>query len=323
MKRKGYHRFINTQYLAKGAYGAVNMVTDTHNNNARVVIKRIKVAKNQQEFANREIKILQKLNHKNVIKLLDVVTGRRDEQEFFLVFNVMHHDLKGLIETVALTPGQIKTCMLQIVSGLKYCHDNNIIHRDLKPANILIDKTGQIKIADFGYSCIKTSKNIYTNNVVTLWYRAPELLLDAKQASKKSKYDNAIDIWSVGCIIGELLSRAPILAGQNEVNQMFLICNLCGTPTKENWPTVDKCNLYKYLNHKIVKRCLIEKFKCFGKYEVRLMDRCMTLDPSKRINANDILLHDYFFNGCKKDDLTYLGEHKSCYYSPTKRLKRK
>ncbi|KAK5069021.1 hypothetical protein LTR16_009748, partial [Cryomyces antarcticus] len=146
----------------------------------------------------------------------------------------LEHDLKTLQEDMAepFLPSEIKTLLLQIGSAVEYLHDHWIIHRDLKTSNILLDNRGRIKLADFGlarYIGDPLPPNL-TKLVVTLWYRAPELLLGT------STYDSAIDMWSIGCIFGELLTKEPLLQGKNEVDQLSKIFELCGIPTDATWP---------------------------------------------------------------------------------------
>ena len=168
-----------------------------------VALKKILMDNEKEGFpitAIREVMILKRLNHKNIINLLEIVTSKPTEKNknrcnIYLVFDYMEHDLNGLLERkVSYDVPQIKCILYQIMSGVLYLHNNNIIHRDIKGANILLNNKGDIKIADFGLARnhIKNTNQQYTNKVVTLWYRSPELLFGA------TKYDFAIDIWSVG-----------------------------------------------------------------------------------------------------------------------------
>lgn len=177
--------------------------------------------------AIREIMILKRLNHKNIINLLEIVTSKPSEKNKFrgnvyLVFEYMEHDLSGLISRkYDFTLPIIKGIMKQILLGLEYLHENNIIHRDIKGANILLNNRGEVKLADFGLARLHNPDNrivkVYTNRVVTLWYRSPELLLG------EHNYGPAIDMWSVGCVFVELLQGSPPFRGIIELLILLLI----------------------------------------------------------------------------------------------------
>src|SRR3981189_1967570 len=150
-----------------------------------------------------------------------------------MVMDFIDHDLKSLMEDMKspFLQSEVKTIMLQLLSAVALMHDNWIIHRDLKTSNLLLNNRGQIKIADFGMArYFGDPPPKLTQLVVTLWYRAPELLLGAE------KYGTAVDMWSVGCIFGELLTKEPLLQGKNEVDELSKIFELCGIPTDESWP---------------------------------------------------------------------------------------
>lgn len=186
-----------------------------------VALKRILMDNEKEGFpitAIREIMILKRLRHNNIINLLEIVTSKPNEKNkqkgnVYLVFEYMEHDLAGITELkIDFTIPQIKCILHQILLGLNYLHSNNIIHRDIKSANILISNKGEVKIADFGLARVfNPNPNIqrqYTNRVVTLWYRSPELLLGA------TNYGPAIDVWSVGCLFSELLTGIPLFRGK-------------------------------------------------------------------------------------------------------------
>uniref|UniRef100_A0A7S3PLL6 Cyclin-dependent kinase 2 homolog n=1 Tax=Aplanochytrium stocchinoi TaxID=215587 RepID=A0A7S3PLL6_9STRA len=183
---------------------------------------------------------------------------------------------------------------------MHYIHTNKVIHRDMKAANLLVSNTGFLKIGDWGLSRSWVNGGRYTTRVVTLWYRAPELLLGVKT------YTPAIDLWAVGCIFAELLGKKSILPGKDEAMQLKLILTLCGTPTKEEWPefeslvTMNKLNLEKYT------RTLEKRFIWMKPDALDLLKSLLCLNPSKRISAADALDHDYFWKGTvpsKPEDL--------------------
>jgi len=213
-----------------------------------------------------------------------------------MVFEYMDHDLTGLMMNDASvwnpSPAHIKCYMKQLLSGLHYCHSNNVLHRDIKGSNLLLNNHGLLKLADFGLARPYTEQMAnYTNRVITLWYRPPELLLGAVQ------YGPAIDMWSVGCILAELLAKRAVFPGRNEIDQLELIFKICGTPTQENWPDCIKLPWYKtFKPQKIYKRCLGETFKNFPIEALNLIDKLLTLDPKKRINASEALDSEYFWS---------------------------
>ncbi|KAL8589644.1 P-TEFb-associated cyclin-dependent protein kinase Cdk9 [Nucella lapillus] len=206
-----------------------------------VALKKVLMDNEKEGFpitALREIKILQLLNHENVVELLEICSSKATAQNrykslFYLVFEFCEHDLAGLLSNmqVVFNLSEIKEVMKQLMNGLFYIHRNKILHRDMKAANILITKQGTLKLADFGlaraFSNTTRLPNRYTNRVVTLWYRPPELLLGDRN------YGTAIDQWGAGCIMAEMWTRNPIMQGTTEQNQLTLISQLCGSITPE------------------------------------------------------------------------------------------
>jgi serine/threonine protein kinase len=155
----------------------------------------------------------------------------------FLVFDFLDQDLKQCLEARfqrGMPAGLVRSCMLQILRGLHHCHSHLVLHRDLKPQNVLISRSGAVKLADFGLARAFQLSGKYTHEVVTLWYRAPELLLGLQQ------YTSALDIWSVGCIFAELASRKPLFPGDSEIDAIYKIFRHLGTPTDDVWPGVTK-----------------------------------------------------------------------------------
>ncbi|RWW22342.1 hypothetical protein BHE74_00025022 [Ensete ventricosum] len=182
-----------------------------------VALKKVRFDNMEPEsvkFMAREILILRRLDHPNVVKLEGLVTSRMS-CSLYLVFEYMEHDLAGLAAspTIKFTEPQVKCYMRQLLLGLEHCHNNGVLHRDIKGSNLLIDNEGSLKIADFGLATTfdPDHKHPMTSRVVTLWYRAPELLLGA------TDYGVGIDLWSAGCILAELLARKPIMPGRTEV----------------------------------------------------------------------------------------------------------
>jgi cyclin-dependent kinase 12/13 len=256
--------------------------------------------------AIREIKILKELNHKNIIKLKEIVTSKGTEGDpvkkgsIYLVFEFMDHDLAGLLDSPNLKapnaqwfkPEHIKCYMKQLLEGLHYLHSNNVLHRDIKASNLLINNQGVLKLADFGLARPVSSKGgNYTNNVITLWYRPPELLLGA------NSYGPAVDMWSVGCIMAELLYKKPIFPGKTELDQLDLIFRLCGSPTEENWSEARSLVWYdKFCPTARYRSRLRDVFSNFDTKALDLISRMLALDPKKRITCSEALDSDYFWS---------------------------
>ncbi|XP_076320949.1 cyclin-dependent kinase 9 isoform X2 [Tachypleus tridentatus] len=282
--------------------------------------------------ALREIKILQLLNHENVVNLIEICRTKatpfnRYKATFYLVFDFCEHDLAGLLSNVNVkfSLGEIKKVMQQLLNGLYFIHSNKILHRDMKAANILITKNGVLKLADFGlaraFSISKTSQpNRYTNRVVTLWYRPPELLLGERN------YGPPVDMWGAGCIMAEMWTRSPIMQGSTEQHQLTLISQLCGSISPETWPGVEKLEFYNKLDlPKGQKRKVKERLRAYVKdpYALDLLDKLLTLDPNKRIDSDNALNHDFFWTDPMPCELAkMLSQHTQSmfeYLAPPRR----
>ncbi|KAG2379073.1 hypothetical protein C9374_007711 [Naegleria lovaniensis] len=240
----------------------------------------------------REIKILKELDHINIVKLHDVTW---DDSSFYMIFEFVDHDLSGLSEmNVTFTEDHLRCLMYQLVEGLYFCHANNVLHRDLKKSNILIKRDGTLKIADFGLSLFKKRDNIpYTNKVVTLWYRSPEVLLGSQY------YDGSIDMWSVGCILGELIKKEKgLFQGTTESDQLHKIFKICGAPNLEDWPEVMKLphwdSMKPVKQYPNVIRKMFSDASCSPK-AIDLIERLLTLNPQKRLTAKECLEHEWFW----------------------------
>nr|KYP51270.1 Cyclin-dependent kinase C-2 [Cajanus cajan] len=330
--------FEKLEQIGEGTYGQVYMAREIKTGEI-VALKKIRMDNEREGFpitAIREIKILKKLHHENVIKLKEIVTSpgpEKDEQGrpgklfiygnkykggIYMVFEYMDHDLTGLADRPGMrfTVPQIKCYMRQLLTGLHYCHVNQVLHRDIKGSNLLIDNEGNLKLADFGLARSFSNEHNanLTNRVITLWYRPPELLLGT------TRYGPAVDMWSVGCIFAELLHGKPIFPGKDEPEQLNKIFELCGAPDEVNWPGVSKTPWYnQFKPTRPMKRRLREVFRHFDRHALELLEKMLTLDPAQRITAKDALDAEYFWTDPLPCDPKSLPKYESSHEFQTKK----
>lgn len=285
-------RYLITGKVGEGAHGIVlkayDIVEEKNVALKKLLLKNVKNGISTSIM--REIKILQQLKHCNVVELLDAFPIGLD---FIMVFEYMPTGLWEIIKDneIALKPVQVKTYMKMILEGVAYIHGKNIIHRDLKPANLLINEKGILKIADFGLGRLmwKDISRPYSHQIATRWYRAPELLYGARY------YTSAIDMWSVGCIFGELLNKSPLFPGETDIEQLAIVLKYLGSPTSVTWPelnTLPDYNKITFPYHKgITWENIIEDVEPEA---VDLISKILIYNSSKRLTATEALHHLYF-----------------------------
>lgn len=292
--------FERLNKISEGTYGVVYRAMDKKTGEI-VALKKVKMEKEREGFpltSLREINILLSLRHPSIVDVKEVVVGNSLDS-IFMVMEYMEHDLKGLMETMKqpFSQSEVKCLMLQLLEGMSFLHDNWVLHRDLKTSNLLLNNCGELKICDLGLSRQYGSPlKPYTPLVVTLWYRAPELLLGAKQ------YFTAIDMWSLGCIMAELLSREPLFNGKTEVDQLDKIFKILGTPNETIWPGLSnlpgaKVNFVKHKYNLLRKKFPATSFTgspVLSDAGFDLLNSLLTYDPEKRITAEVALNHAWF-----------------------------
>lgn len=283
--------FQKIEKIGQGTYSSVYKARDlTHNK--IVALKRVRFDNMDPEsvkFMAREILVLRRLDHPNVIKLEGLIMA---SCSLYLIFEYMEHDLTGLasLPESKFSEPQVKCYMKQLLSGLDHCHSRRVLHRDIKGSNLLINNNGILKIADFGLATMfdPNQNQPLTSRVVTLWYRPPELLLGA------TYYGDSVDLWSSGCILGELYARKPIMPGRTEVEQLHKIFKLCGSPSEEYWAKSKLPHSTEFKPLQSYRRRISESFKKFPLVAVGLMETLLAIDPDHRGTAADALNSEFF-----------------------------
>ncbi|KIH93691.1 cell division cycle 2 [Sporothrix brasiliensis 5110] len=318
---RSVERYDKLNDIEEGAYGWVARAKDRATGEV-VALKRLKLDPHDRSGVPvtglREIQLLRDCAHRNVVALREVVVGeRRPIDNILLVLEFVEHDVKSILEDMPqpFLASEVKTLLRQLAAGVAYLHGRWILHRDLKTSNLLLNNRGQLKIADFGMaryyseeaatpsssSSSSSSAGCHlTPLVVTLWYRAPELLLGAR------RYGRAVDLWSVGCIFGELLTREPLLQGKNEVDELKRIFDLCGVPTDATWPGFRRLPNARALRlpsspsttatatATTTTAAIRAKFPLLTTAGCHLLSSLLSLDPAKRPTADEMLDHEYF-----------------------------
>jgi len=256
-----------------------------------VALKRIRLESVDEGVpctAIREISLLKELDHPNIVRLTDVI---HTEKKLTLVFEYLDQDLKQYLDEcrgeIALE--DMKSFLYQLFKGIAFCHNKRVLHRDLKPQNLLINRKGELKLADFGLArAFGIPMKNYSHEVVTLWYRAPDVLLGSR------KYSTPIDIWSIGCIFAEMATGRPLFPGGNTNDQLLHIFRVLGTPNTQSWPAVADLPDWDDNFPQFPAKDLRNVVPDLSDEGYELLDKCLQYDPSKRITAEAALNHPYF-----------------------------
>jgi len=285
------NRYETLKTLGDGTYGSVYLAKHM-DDGVLVAIKRMKKKfYSWDEAVNlREVKSLKKMNHVNIVKLKEVV---RERDNLFFVFEYMKENLYQYMKSRDryIPENDIRRISFQIFSGLNFMHRQGYFHRDIKPENLLLMGPELVKIADFGLAREIRSKPPYTDYVSTRWYRAPEVLL------RSTNYNAPIDLWACGAIIAELYMLRPLFPGSSEIDEIFKVCSILGTPTKLVWPD----------GHQLAANMSFRFPQCVGgdlsqiipqasRDAIQLMSDLMSWNPKKRPTSNESLKYPYFSN---------------------------
>ncbi|KAJ6160942.1 hypothetical protein N7470_004338 [Penicillium chermesinum] len=273
--------------IGEGTYGVVYKARELNHPNRIVALKKIRLEAEDEgvpSTAIREISLLKEMQDPNIVQLFNIVHA--DGHKLYLVFEFLDLDLKKYMEALPVSEGgrgkalpdgstmtlglgdaMVKKFMAQLVEGIRYCHSHRILHRDLKPQNLLINREGNLKLADFGLArAFGVPLRTYTHEVVTLWYRSPEILLGGRQ------YSTGVDMWSVGAIFAEMCTRKPLFPGDSEIDEIFKIFRILGTPDEETWPGLEEAG-------------------------AQLLEALLEYDPAHRLSAKQACMHPYFRHG--------------------------
>nr|CAG4650242.1 EOG090X081V [Sida crystallina] len=284
-------KYEKLEKIGEGTYGTVFKAKNRENHEI-VALKRVRLDDDDEgvpSSALREICLLKELKHRNIVRLHDVL---HSDKKLTLVFEHCDQDLKKYFDSLngEIDSEKVQSLMYQLLRGLSFCHSKNVLHRDLKPQNLLINKNGELKLADFGLArAFGIPVRCYSAEVVTLWYRPPDVLFGAKL------YTTSIDMWSAGCIFAELANAGrPLFPGSDVDDQLKRIFKLLGTPTEETWSGISQLPDYKPMT-------IYQPTMTFGQVVPKLnpkgkdlLQKFLICNPALRVSADDGLRHPYF-----------------------------
>lgn len=283
-------RYRKVEKIGEGTYGVVYKAEDTQTGRI-IALKKIRLETEDEgvpSTAIREISILKELQHTHIVSLIDVISHAK---KLYLVFEYLEQDLKQLMNKrkQGLSGFTLKSYLYQMLDGILFCHTHRIIHRDLKPQNLLVSRDGlTIKLADFGLArAFQVPLHTYTHEVVTLWYRAPEILLGDKH------YSPAVDLWSVGCIFAEMSTKQPLFPGDSEIDELYKIFRVLGTPTEHSWPSVTSMPDYAPVFPQWSPQPLGSVVSTLPTDGLDLLSRMLCYEPTRRLSAKVALQHQY------------------------------
>jgi len=284
------NKYERLEKIGEGTYGTVFKAKNRQTQEI-VALKRYRLDTEDEGIpssALREICLMKELKHTNIVRLQDVL---HSDRRLTLVFEYVDQDLYHYLEShknTGVNPNKVKRFMYQLLKGLAFCHAQNVLHRDLKPQNLLINANGELKLGDFGLARVfSVPLQCYSNEVVTLWYRPPDVLLGNK------RYTTSIDVWSAGCIFAEMATCSPLLPGIDEEDQLMKIFQLLGSPTEDTWPGITRIPKYHMLAG-LQARPLNLVIPTLPEQGIDLLLRHLQANPARRISAEEALSHSYF-----------------------------
>jgi len=284
-------KYKQIEKVGEGTYGVVYKAQDLTTGRI-VALKKIRLEHEDDGVPStsiREISLLKELAHPNVVRLYEVI---HSDKQLHLVFEYLDEDMKKYMKRFPnqkVEPATAKSFVYQLLKGIAFCHSHRVLHRDLKPQNLLIENGTIVKLADFGLArAFNTPINTLTHEVVTLWYRAPEVLLGASQ------YATPLDVWSIGCIMAELYTGRALFPADSEIDQLYKIFQALGTPSEANWPGVSALPYYKPTFPKWTGNHLRTFVPNLDPMGLDLLAKLLTYNPSERISAKAALDHPFF-----------------------------
>ncbi|XP_017785152.1 PREDICTED: cyclin-dependent-like kinase 5 [Nicrophorus vespilloides] len=294
-------KYEKLEKIGEGTYGTVFKAKNRETHEI-VALKRVRLDDDDEgvpSSALREICLLKELKHKNIVRLYDVL---HSDKKLTLVFEHCDQDLKKYFDSLNgdIDPDVVKSFMYQLLRGLAFCHSHNVLHRDLKPQNLLINKNGELKLADFGLArAFGIPVKCYSAEVVTLWYRPPDVLFGAKL------YTTSIDMWSAGCIFAELANAGrPLFPGSDVDDQLRRIFKLLGTPTEDTWAGISALPDYKPFPLYQPNMSWSQVVPKLGNRGRDLLQRLLLCNPTQRMCSEEAMIHAYFsdLNSAIKND---------------------
>ncbi|XP_076167224.1 cyclin-dependent kinase 5 [Ptiloglossa arizonensis] len=284
-------KYEKLEKIGEGTYGTVFKAKNRETHEI-VALKRVRLDEDDEGLpssALREICLLKELKHKNVVRLYDVL---HSDKKLTLVFEHCDQDLKKYFDSLngEIDLDVVKSFLYQLLRGLAFCHSRNVLHRDLKPQNLLINKNGELKLADFGLArAFGIPVKCYSAEVVTLWYRPPDVLFGAKL------YTTSIDMWSAGCIFAELANAGrPLFPGSDVDDQLKRIFKMLGTPTEATWPDFTTLPDHKSFPQFYPGQGLAQVTPKLNSRGRDLLQRLLVSNPALRLSAEEAMVHPYF-----------------------------
>jgi cyclin-dependent kinase 1 len=281
--------------LGEGTYGVVYKAKDRQTDEI-VALKKIRLEVEDEGIpstALREISLLRELTHENIVELKDCV---QEDGKLFLVFEYLDKDLKKYMDNCSghLSPALVKSYLLQMLRGLAYCHARGVMHRDLKPQNMLVTRDGRLKLADFGLArAFCPPIRPLTHEVVTLWYRPPEILLGSQT------YAPPMDLWAIGTIFVEMITKRPLFPGDSEIDQLYKIFRQLGTPNETVWPGCSQLQDWNtafpiWYKTPFSQTIMDNLAPADVRSATELLEAFLFYNPKDRITAKEALCHPYF-----------------------------